>query len=344
MNRVLSRRTLMTSAVAMAVAPTVQSSVGLADEPMLLRCSLETAPTHTRNVVIRDYLRRIELGSDGKIKTQLFESGQLFPDLQVGKALLEGQIDMAVPGTWSMTGVLSDADLFQLPILYGRSIDVGHHVVDGNPGQLLAQQIAQRLGARVIGPWLDLGYFNWYSTNKPLNSYADLKGLKIRNNGGAGQAWRTQFMGAIPNTTPLPNVPLGLSQGTFDGLITTYETVASLRLWESGIHHALEDHQFIGEYIPMVSLTFWQKMTSSLQHLFTDLWEQKVAAYRIEMEAAQSRARELVEQHGIKIVTLPPEELAAKRQEMMALQDHVAKLSRISSEMLIAVSADSGAG
>ena len=26
-------------------------------------------------------------------------------------------------------------------------------------------------------------------------------------------------MGAIPNTTPLPNVPLGLSQGTFDGLL-----------------------------------------------------------------------------------------------------------------------------
>ena len=122
MNRLLSRRTLMTSAAAMTVTPVVQSSAGLADEPLLLRCSLETAPTHTRNVVIRDYLSRIEAGSDGNIKTQLFESGQLFPDLQVGKALLEGQIDMAIPGTWSMTGVLSDADLFQLPILYGRSI------------------------------------------------------------------------------------------------------------------------------------------------------------------------------------------------------------------------------
>ena len=52
----------------------------------------------------------------------------------------------------------------------------------------------------------------------------------------------------------------------------------------------------------------------------------------------------MVEQHGIKIVTPPAEELAAKRQEMMAQQDHVAKLSRISSEMLIAVTADSGAG
>jgi C4-dicarboxylate-binding protein DctP len=132
----------------------------LGGEPLLLRCSLETAPTHSRNVVIRDYLGRIESESGGKIKAQLFESGQLFPDLQVGKALLEGQIDMAVPGTWSMTGVVPDADLFQLPVLYGRTIDVGRHVVDGGPGQLLAKQIAQRLNAHVIGPWLDLGFFN----------------------------------------------------------------------------------------------------------------------------------------------------------------------------------------
>ena len=98
-----------------------------------------------------------------------------------------------------------------------------------------------------------------------LNSYGDLKGLKIRINGGAGQAWRTQFMGAIPNTTPLQNVPLGLSQGTFDGLITTHETVASGQFWESGIRHVLEDHQFIGEYIPLVSLAFWQKLSSDLR-------------------------------------------------------------------------------
>jgi C4-dicarboxylate-binding protein DctP len=73
-----------------------------------------------------------------------------------------------------------------------------HRVVDSQPGQLLAKQIEQQMSSHVIGPWLDLGFFNWYSTSKVLNSYGDLKGLKIRNNGGA----------------PLQNVPLGLSQGT----------------------------------------------------------------------------------------------------------------------------------
>ena len=218
---------------------------------------------------------------------------------------------MGVPGTWSLTGVLTDADFLQLPVLYGRSIDIVHRAADSGPGRLLAKQIEQRLSAHVIGPWLDLGFFNWYSTSKPLHSYADLKGLKIRNNGGAGQAWRTQFMGAISNTTPLPNLPLGLSQGTFDGLIITHETVVSIQLWDSGIRHALEDHQFIGEYVPIISLAFWQKLTPDLRQLFTDLWQEKVAAYRAEMESAQSRARSLVEEHGVKIIVPSPDELSA---------------------------------
>jgi len=334
-----SRRAFVTSAMALVATPALRTGAR-ADTPLILRCSLETAPSHTRNAVIRDYLGKIETAAAGKIKTQLFESGQLFPDLQVGKALLQGQIEMAAPGSWSLTGIVPDADLFQLPVLYGRPIEMLRRVVDGKSGQLLAKQLEGQLNSHVIGPWLDLGFFNWYSTNKPLNSYSDLKGLKIRNSGGAGQAWRTQFMGAIPNTTPLPNVPLALSQGTFDGLITTHETVASGQFWESGIRHALEDHQFIGEYIPIVSRAFWEKLPSDLRQVFTDLWRENVRDYRANMAAAQSRASELVQAHGIKVVVPPPDDLKAARREMTASQEQIAKLSKISSEMLAAVSTD----
>src|SRR5215475_5114135 len=283
MKRLLSRRAFVASATAVAAAPAVLVRTARADEPLLLRCSLETAPAHGRNVVVRDYLAAIEQAAGGRIKTQLFESGQLFPELQIGKALLQGQVEMAVPGSWSITGIIPDADFFQLPILYGRSIDLVHRVVDGRPGELVAKQIEQQLQARVLGPWLDLGAFNWHSTSKPLTSYADLKGLKIRNSGGPGQAWRTRFMGAVPNTTPLPNVALGLSQGTFDGLSTTNETVASAQFWESGIRHGLEDQQFSGEYVPIVSLAFWRKLTPELQRTFTSIWYDNIATWRANM-------------------------------------------------------------
>jgi C4-dicarboxylate-binding protein DctP len=335
----MSRRAFMGTAATIVAAPALCTRTA-AEEPLVLRCSLETVPSHGRNVVMRDYLGKIEAAARGRIKTQLFESGQLFPDLQVGKALLQGLIEMAVPGSWSLTGIVPDADFLQLPVLYGRSIEMVHRAVDGRPGQLLAKQIEQKLSSHVIGPSLDLGFFNWYSTSRPLNSYADLKGLKIRNSGGAGQAWRTQFMGAIPNTTPLPNVALGLSQGTFDGLITSHETVASAQFWESGIRHSLEDHQFLGVYIPIVSLAFWRKLSPDLQQVFTDVWRENIPDYRSNMAAAQSRARDVVQAHGVKIVVPSADELGAMRLRIMAEQEHVAKLSKISPDMVSAVSAE----
>ena len=195
-----------------------------AAEPLRLRCSLDTAPTHGRNVSLGDYLKKVEAGSNGAIKTELFSSGSLFADLDVTKALVQGQVEMACPGSWTITGFIPDADLFQLPALYGQPLDVTHKVIDGRVGGIVAASIDARLRSHVLGPWLDLGYQNWYSTTKPLNSLADLKGLKIRNSGGAGQAWRTRFVGGIPNTTAWPNVPLALSQGTFDGLVSTDES------------------------------------------------------------------------------------------------------------------------
>jgi TRAP-type C4-dicarboxylate transport system substrate-binding protein len=344
MDRRLSRRAFVASTIAVVAAPSVHTAATAADQPLVLRCSLDTPPSHARNAVVRDYLKKIETAANGGIQTQLFESGQLFPDLQVGKALLQGQVEMALPGSWSLTGIVPDADFLQLPILYGRAIDTLHRAVDGKSGQLLARQIEQQLRSHVIGPWLDLGFFNWFSTSKPLNSYGDLKGMKIRNSGGAGQAWRTQFMGAIPNTTPLPNVPLALSQGTFDGLITSFETVASGQFWESGIRHAFEDHQFLGAYIPVVSLAFWQKLPADLQQAFTDLWRENISANRVNMAAAQSRAREMAQAHGISIAEPSPDELEATRRVMMSSQDQVAKLSKISPEMVATVSADLAGG
>jgi hypothetical protein len=47
----------------------------------------------------------------------------------------------------------------------------------------------------------------------------------------------------------------------------------------------------------------------------------------------------VVQAHGIEIVVPPAEALAATRQAMIANQEQVASLSRISSEMVSAVSA-----
>src|ERR1700722_371544 len=343
MTRHLSRRSFAIASIAGMATPALFRAARV-DEPLRLRLSLDTAPSHLRNVSMKDYLGKVEAASNGKIKTEVFESGQLYPDLEVGKALIQGQVEMAAPGSWTITGIVSDADCFQLPVLYGQPLDLVHKIIDGKPGQYLNGQIQQKLRSHVLGPYLDLGFQNWYSANKPIANLADLKGMKIRNSGGAGRAWRARFLGAIPNTTAWTNVPLALSQGTFDGLVSSNESLVSAKLWDAGVKFAIEDHQWIAVYIPLLSQVFWDKLTPDQQKMMSELWVQNVPTYRANMAAAQTKARGTLQEHGIKFSDPSAEENAAERKKMMAEQDQVAKDIKISPEMVKLIMAEAGNG
>lgn len=321
LHRPLTRRTL----VAALAAP----SVLRAAEPIRLRVSVETPPTHGRTISAADFCRKVQKASNGAIKTELFDSGQLFTDLTVVTALVQNQVEMSIPGTWGLAGFVPSVDVSQLPVMYARPVEVAHRVIDGKTGQMINAEIAAKLRMRVLGRWLDLGFENWYGTTKKLTSLDDLKDLKIRNSGGAGKAWRTRFLGAIPNTTPMPNVALALSQGTFDGLITTNETAAAGSLWESRVHYVLEDHQTFSFYVPLIAGAFWQGLSADHQALLSDVWDSSLAGYRANMAAAQVTARQKLTAHGMVITVPDTAQTDAVRTRMLAQQDELVKQWRI---------------
>ena len=329
----ISRRDLGRAALASASSFAILSHAR-GEEALKIRCSLDTAPSHVRNISIVDYLKQVETATSGKITSEVFHSGQLYADINVGKALLQGQVDMAAPGGWTQTGIVSDCDFVQLPAFYGQSIDVTHAATDGKAGAYVVSQLEAKLRVKALGPWIDLGFQNWYSTSKPLNTVADFKGLKIRSPGGAGISWRINLLGGIANTTAWPNVPLALSQGTFDGFVSTDESVFSAKLWEAGIHHSYADHQYVGQYVPMVSQTFWAKLTPEQQKIMLDLWAKNIPTYRANAAAAQTAARKTLMEKGVAFVDPSRDELAANRKIMQADVTTLIKDAKLSPEVV----------
>lgn len=312
----------------------------VAQAPFKLRASLDTSSTHARTIAVADYLKALQDRSGGRIQTELFHSSALFRDRDVAKALRQGAIEMAVPGNWVLTAFVSNADIFDLPCLFGRTTGVVYGVADGKAGQMIDEELAKKLDVVVLGPWLPLGYNNIYTTAKPVKSFLDLAGMKIRNSGGAGQTLRARFFGAQPNVTAWPDVPLALSQGTFEGVASTDESLASAKLWESGIHFGFADKEFIGFYIPMISQAFYNKLPPDLQKMVVDVWRERIPLNREKMEAAQAQARKTLEEHGIQVVSPSDQDLAAMRKTMIPKLDDWAKELRISPAMLTIVKAE----
>jgi C4-dicarboxylate-binding protein DctP len=326
------RRGLFAAAALALVLPLAHMAG--AQAPLTFRGSLDTSATHHRTLSVGDYLKKVEEASGGTIKTQLFHSGQLYKDVNVAKALRDGGIEMAAPGVWVLSGFIPDTDIVQLPVFYGQPLEQQLKIFDGPVGQKINAEIERKLGVKVLGPWLNLGLSNYYSTKKPLNDFADLRGLKIRTSGGAGQFARAKFFGAIPNMTPWPDVPLALAQGTFDALSTSNESTESAKLYDSGVKYVFEDHQFLGLYIPMVSGVFWNKLTPAQQKLLVDVWAQNIPTYRKNMEDAQQAARKTLMEHGLVFVVPTPAQIAAMRQKMMAEQDAIARELKLTPELV----------
>jgi len=333
MRHSMTRRGLARSAVA-AVGTFGILRHARGEAPLKLRCSLDTAPSHVRNVSIVDYLKKVEDATGGKVTGEVFHSGQLYADLNVGKALLQGQVDMAAPGGWTQTGIVPDCDFCQLPVFYGQKIEATEHAADGPAGAYVVNQVEAKLRVKVLGPWIDLGFQNWYTTKKPMTSTDDLKGLKIRSPGGAGISWRIAFFGGIPNTTAWPNVPLALSQGTFDGFVSTNESCATAKLWEAGVKHSYQDHQYVGQYMPMISAAFWSRLTTDQQALMTDLWARNIGGYRANALAAQARARQMMEANGVAFTDPSAEQLAAARKLLQADVATLTAAAKLSPEVV----------
>jgi TRAP-type C4-dicarboxylate transport system substrate-binding protein len=334
----LNRRAFVTVAAGAIAAPYV-SRKARADDTIKARCSLDTAPSHPRNQAMVDYLGKLEEASHGKIKGEVFHSGQLFADLNVSKALIQGQVDIAAPGTWTMTGLVPDCDFCQLPALYDPPIELFRRCTDGAPGDHIVKQIETKLRSHVIGNWLELGNENWYTTKKEIRSLEDFAGLKIRSPGGAGTSWRIGFVHAIPNVTPWPNVPLSLSQGTFDGLVSTDESCNSAKLWEAGIKYSYADHQFFANYVPMVSDAFWSKLGEADRKLMRDLWAANIEHYRAMSAKSQADARATMQANGVTFVDPPADQVAADRKRMIAVQADLIRDTKLSPDIVKLVTA-----
>jgi C4-dicarboxylate-binding protein DctP len=298
---------------------------GAAEAAERLRISLDTNPSHVRNKGVQLFVDALKARVGDEIDVEVYPSAQLYRDRDVGRALRQGSVEMAMPGTWVLDGSVPEAAVTSLPMFYGLSEDAAIALTDGELGQAVNAKIGEQLRAHVLGPWMNMGFLHFYSTNRPLETHEDLAGLRIRFPGGSANARRVEEFGAVPNLIAWPDVPLALSTDVVDGIASTHESIASAQLWDSGIRHAFEDNQYFLQYVPMVSQQFWNGLSEEHRTAMTEAWAEVVDDLRAMARNAQAEAREVLISNGITITTPTAEELSGRREKLLESQDQLVR-------------------
>lgn len=308
----------------------------------LLRISTENKATHVQTRVIERFLVELDQRTGGRLSGRLHHGAELFRDRDVLKALAEGKVEMAVPGTWQMDRFQPDVALFQLPMFYGRSQTDTTRLRDGELGRVINAKIEQRLGVHVLGRWIDLGFSNIYSLDRPIGALADIAGKRIRIAGSDGS--RIRALGAQPVAIPWPDLPAALDQGLVDAVVTTHESFASAKLWEHGMRHCFEDGQNFAQYVPLISIEFWNRLPQDLRTALSEAWDAIVEEARTAAMEAQTTARLALIAHGVRIVA-PVDAVSAEwRRKVMAIQPDIVATKGIDPALVAAAAALLGEG
>lgn len=294
-----------------------------------LEISLETGPNHIRNIGVTEWAEELYKKSNGKLDVKVFHGAAKYKDTDVPKALNQGALDMGFPGTWQLGKFVTDFDVVDLPIFFGRSQEENYAVFDGAAGKTLAEKYEKKLGVKVIGKWLDLGFQHTHSTSKPIKVHTDLKGMKIRIPGGAANIARYEALDANAIKIAWPDVPQALQRGTVDGLATTFESIRSAKLWDSGLKNSYMSQHSFSQYLPSISGKSWAKYPKDIQDLITSTWAAKIDSLRERARKRQAEALEAAKQNGVNVVAPSADDLAAARKKLMAKQDELIKELKI---------------
>jgi TRAP-type mannitol/chloroaromatic compound transport system substrate-binding protein len=259
------------------------------------------------------FVKTVEAISDKNLKIKVFEVGKLVPPNGVLEAVSKGQVDAGYCTTAYWAGKLPTAPLF-LNVPFGpEAPERFAWLYEGN-GLKLWQEMYDRAGYNVkVLPVLAFSAESagWFAN--PINSVEDLKGLKIRYGGFAGDVMKK--LGASVTMMPMGDVFPALEKGALDGCEFSAPTVDAFL----GFSKVVKYNYFPGWHQPpstlelLINKDVWEKKLTSTQRAIIETAAMANMTWGLaSSEAAQAGVLiDNAKNKGVKNMTWSPEMLAA---------------------------------
>jgi len=257
------------------------------------------APDYPGSVAMDHFGTLVAERTDGRITPKTFHSAQLGEQDQAIEQMQFGGIDFAVFNLVPLNNIVAETQVTTLPYAF-KSIDHMHKVMDGAIGAEIGA--AMERANMVALAWYDSGARSFYA-NKPLNSVADLKGLKIRVQNSDVNVAMVEALGA--NATPIPfgEVYTSIQSGVVDGAENNWPSYESTGHFEVAMHYILDQHTIVPEVFAINKST-WDGMSADDQAIVRQAAIESAKMQRKLWTEREKKSEEIVRAAGATIVEL----------------------------------------
>lgn len=271
----------------------------------VLRFNTVAAPTQPQVLAMEKFAQILDQLSGGKIKVEIYHSGQLGDQRTALTAVMRGDLEMAGDGSPSWFADLAgmpEFGVFEAAYVF-RDLDHLYRVMSSTMVQQLFDKMAAKVGLRVLDVWyLGTRELNLTAKVGPVRTPADLQGVKLRMPNNKTFLDMGRALGATPTPMGFGEVYLALKTGTIDGQDNPLPTDLSAKFVEVTKYIVLTDHQ-IGMICPVITEQLWQNMPEEYRVFIRKAME--VARYYMNWTVLEQEATLLNmfrEDYGLEII------------------------------------------
>lgn len=311
--------------------------VAAASSPVVLKLAHQwTAPQNEegddRSVMAIKFAQEVEKLSDGALKVQVYPGNSLIPPQQQWNALRSGALDMAVIVPSYFTG--------QVPVLAGlnmmgllNSNSAAYDFMEGPGGDTLRKVFEDHKIRLLVSQW---GPETVGFRDQKVTIPSGLKGLRMR---GPGPAIEKVLAGSGAGIVSMPSSDLytAIQTGAIDGVITTFISMHSFRLYENLKYIAVSptDGGLLYAMSPLViSDATWKKLSKEQQEIIEKAAKSVQSWIRKATDSEATRNIAFFKGEGVDVYKLTDEQFDAWMNAAKPVVDSYADTSEAASKIV----------
>jgi TRAP-type mannitol/chloroaromatic compound transport system substrate-binding protein len=275
---------------------------------------------------VENFAKRVKEISAGSLEIKIYAKNVLVPALAVFDAASSGQIDAFHSGPYYWKGKNSAFSLFSGMPFGFTAEEVNSWMIYGGGLDLWREQYAKYNLYPLLGGNTNIQMGGWF--RKPINSLADMQGLKMRIPGLGGEVFSR--MGVNPVLLPAGEIYTSLERGVIDAT----EWVGPALDIKMGFYK-VAPYYYSGWHEPgsVLELTFnkhiWEKLPREYQAMIEVASSEMNANMTYDFHAQNIQALQKLKKLNVTLAQFPDDVTKAGKK---ALQETIADLSSQNSD------------
>ncbi|MHB0775379.1 TRAP transporter substrate-binding protein [Halomonas sp. WWR20] len=220
-------------------------------------------PGYPNSIALGSFAKEVAEKTEGRVEPKIYHNAVLGDQPDAIQQTRNGALDFANFNMGPMGPIVPETNVLSLPFIF-KSVDAMHQVMDGEIGQRFADALAEK--DLIALSWFDSGARSLYNTQRPVETPADVEGLKVRVMNNDLYVDMIDAMGG--NATPMSygEVYQSLKTGVLDGAENNYPSYESSNHFEIAPYYSLTEHLILPECL-CIAKSSWDDLSEQDQEI-----------------------------------------------------------------------------